>query len=704
MLRKLNNDTCILLALSSLTFLSGSILSSTTALADDSVVDDVSVTVSISCTMSGTGMNTHTATLVNGTYTPDIGTTTLHAFCNDSEGFAIYAAGYTGNDIGTTNSNKLVGTSASNNATIETGLATSAGNPDISNWAMKLTATQDSGDTSGTNAFTIDSAPNTSGGQAASFSQYHVVPNEYTKVAHKNSATDMTASTGGVKLTTTYAAYISKTQLADTYTGQVIYTLVHPSSQIVPGMQLKTTDCPALSICYAQNAYDTIGDMSSLGTITASSTAGKQTTTSGASNAPDITSSTTSIELIAPNFARSGYGFAGWSEDYVANSNSTIYGPNEVIMIEAGSLSTNGKILYPVWIASAGNMQEWSGCANLTAATYNSTTGKVSASLDSLTALTDVRDGNVYTVARLADGKCWMIENLRLDAEHTLGDTNKALAQGYGDATNSAQGDLGKFIGLANSKDNFNTSTPVGKTDPTSANSIYYAGTQSGTATINIMQDYYAERRMPRYNNNNTNMAIDATNSAGTPLVDSFGPDNTNSNVRWFGYGNNYNWPAAMANTGYYTSYYNANGDESQNSDLAGTSICPKGWKLPLGATSTGTINGVLQDEANDSANRVGGFSYLDRKMGGTGANQSSSAGTTQSRKWRSFPNNFVYAGGWIGSRIYSRSARGQYFSSSASRYDTVNALSLYDDILYPGTNSSYNKAGGASVRCIINT
>ena len=42
----------------------------------------------------------------------------------------------------------------------------------------------------------------------------------------------MDAATGGVKLTTTYAAYISKTQVADTYSGQVIYTLVHPSSAV----------------------------------------------------------------------------------------------------------------------------------------------------------------------------------------------------------------------------------------------------------------------------------------------------------------------------------------------------------------------------------------------------------------------------------------------------------------------------------------
>ncbi len=228
--------------LSLATITTGGLLASSHVSADNpSVVDEINITVPVSCTISGTGMNSHNADINNGLYEDDIGSTILHAFCNDNEGFAIYAAGYTGNEIGATNSNKLVGTTASNNATIASGLATTAGNPDVSNWAMKLTMTQDSGDTTTDNAFTIDSAPNValpsqaeSGATQAPFSDYHTVPNEYVKVAHKNSGTDMTDNTGGVKLTTTYAAYISKTQPADTYSGQVIYTLVHPASHAAP--------------------------------------------------------------------------------------------------------------------------------------------------------------------------------------------------------------------------------------------------------------------------------------------------------------------------------------------------------------------------------------------------------------------------------------------------------------------------------------
>ena len=111
----------------------------------------------------------------------------------------------------------------------------------------------------------------------------------------------------------------------------------------------------------------------------------------------------------------------------------------------------------------------------------------------------------------------------------------------------------------------------------------------------------------------------------------------------------------------------------------------------------------MLQDEASDSNNRVGGFSYLDRKMGGTGANQSSSAGTAQSKKWRSFPNNFVYSGNFLGAVNRNRGIRGYYVSSSASSYSNYYGFYLYNDTANPGSNST-NKRTGQSVRCIFDS
>ena len=220
------------------------------------------------------------------------------------------------------------------------------------------------------------------------------------------------------------------------------------------------------------------------------------------------------VMLTASNFKKTGYGFLGWSENPNAATNGgTIYGPNEDIDMSDLTFneSTRQATLYAVWKASAGDMQGWTGCSSLIPASYNSGTGEVSATLASVTALTDTRDNNVYAVARLTDGKCWMIENLRLNAEDSRGATNKAKAQGYGESAT-----YGNFIGLADSED-MNFSSTTGNSDPTVANSIYYAGTQSGTATIDIAQTKFAGQRMPRYNNNNTNFG--GTNSYGISLV-----------------------------------------------------------------------------------------------------------------------------------------------------------------------------------------
>ena len=629
---------------------------------DDASVDDVSIVVPTACTLSGTGTGTHTATINPGQYVADIGTTTLKALCNDANGFAIYATGYTGSVVGDTNSNKLVGQNTAE--TIVTGLATSG---NTSNWAMKLAT-----DPNATYPVTIESAPNTSGGSDASFSAYHVVPNEYTKVATRLQSTDVGTTATGSTLTTTYATYISAGQVGDTYNGKVIYTLVHPNDHATPVAPLLATDCPAKKICYAPNANDIDGSMESISStkITKSPTAGVQTQTYNSVSSLSNITSNSNVQLIAPNYSRSGYGFAGWSTDYNATNSSIIYGPNQTITTATdgtgdADVSEHGLILYPVWIASTGSIQNWSGCSTLNQATYNSTTGKMNATLSSVTALTDQRDSNTYTVARLADGVCWMTENLRLNAEDTLGDNNKALAQGYGDATAD---NMGKFIGLADSE-NSNYTATSSATAPTNANSLYYAGVQSGTATIDIGQTNYAGFRIPRYNNNNTNRE----------LTTSYNGNSDTNHYQWVGYGNYYNWSAALANTTHYSGpTATVNGKTSEN---VGTSICPLGWKLPYGR-STG--NGATP----------GGFYYLNAQMSDTTDYQSL-------KIWRSFPNNFIYSGNILGASTSGRGNYGYYRTSTA--YDNEFSYFFYmsGNSINAG-DSGYRKYNGLSVRCIV--
>ena len=201
------------IAISSLFLLVGA----SSANATTSAVDEVTIIVPASCSLTNTIGSPHTATIETGVYQDDIGETTFKVFCNDNEGFAVYAIGYSDNEYG--NTVMKPSTLAVSNA-IATGTATSG---NTSNWAMKLTAV------SGTYAPTLETG----------FNDYHIIPDTYTKVATYASNTD--ASTGS-SFKSTYSAFISQTQPADAYTGKVKYTVVHPANADTPVPNLATLD------------------------------------------------------------------------------------------------------------------------------------------------------------------------------------------------------------------------------------------------------------------------------------------------------------------------------------------------------------------------------------------------------------------------------------------------------------------------------
>ena len=185
---------------------------SSSASADSSGVESVTINLPISCTISGSN-NTHSETLVNNTYDSNIGGTDqspnsniLTTYCNDKDGYIIYAIGASNNEEGNTN---LIGDNGSN---ISTNVYTPGDT--TSSWSFKLTNLD--------NILTIPS----------SYTDFHTIPDEWTEIAKKPSGT--VDSTTGAKFSTTYAAYISGTQAAGTYTGQVKYVMFHPSSATRP--------------------------------------------------------------------------------------------------------------------------------------------------------------------------------------------------------------------------------------------------------------------------------------------------------------------------------------------------------------------------------------------------------------------------------------------------------------------------------------
>ena len=245
---KLAKHELITISLVSLSVFSGSILATTHSHADDNSTANASVTISAACTISGTGGNSHTATLNPGTYSGasgseyanGIGKTTLTAFCNDNNGFSIYAIGYSNDTDGT---NTLIG----QNTNINIGTKVYESSDTTSNWSMKVDKVTNSAQSYNPANMSITN----------SFDSWHVVPDTYTKVAqyHASTGSSATDATLGAKVETTYATFISTVQPADTYQGKVKYVMVHPFSHnapTVPPSPSASCSTPVPNITYMQ--------------------------------------------------------------------------------------------------------------------------------------------------------------------------------------------------------------------------------------------------------------------------------------------------------------------------------------------------------------------------------------------------------------------------------------------------------------------
>ncbi|MBR5494473.1 MAG: InlB B-repeat-containing protein, partial [Psychrobacter sp.] len=309
------------------------------------------------------------------------------------------------------------------------------------------------------------------------------------------------------------------------------------------------------------------------------------------------------VNLEETNFDRSGYGFKGWNTK--RDGSGTSYGPNQtIIMPESGVLK-----LYADWIASVGNIQNYSGCADLQRGDF--------------VALTDVRDNQVYTVTKLADGNCWMTENLRL----VLSDL---LVPMSAENTNNPAAEFTTAVNEQHPGPSVKFETWCSDNNATCDNKIAYD-------TRNVSR----------------------IGADGDPSDPSPGSDYNYWGVRFarYGYGNYYNWYTATAGYGKY---------ETTSGSVTGD-ICPAGWHLPTGGNNAGdeafdlamavynesggsvSPNVLLRNFPNNFA--YGGYrTFVDvynRDNGGYGAYWTSTAANDAQANWilLEWSSNFVIAG-----------------------------------------------------------
>ena len=245
------------------------------------------------------------------------------------------------------------------------------------------------------------------------------------------------------------------------------------------------------------------------------------------------------MSLSSSNFSRAGYGFAGWGVDSTAatkliNGNSVqIYGPNERITVDSNFLANadpnTGQItLYAVWLPedSTYTMQTFgaSECGAL--------------NVGDVLALKDIRDNNVYMVAKLGDNHCWMAENLRL-------------------------------IPSATTLSNANTNLPTAS----------FATAAASSASADILC------------NSDDSTCVDQIGFNSNTINRSYSPSHSSNRVdsSWYSYGVMYNWYTATAGNGVFNmSSGNVVGD-----------ICPAGWRLPTGGASSSeyvSLNNVINN------------------------------------------------------------------------------------------------------------
>jgi uncharacterized protein (TIGR02145 family) len=275
-----------------------------------------------------------------------------------------------------------------------------------------------------------------------------------------------------------------------------------------------------------------------------------------------------------------------------------------------------------------------------TATTMQGFTPALCANMDTYTTqvLTDTRNAQNYRVRKMPDGRCWMLDNLKL-ADYTLTSADSNVSANFTIPSSPVQS--------AATHSNGTGHTANGSGYLTTDGASYGA---SNYAFIAFTDPSLSDNSY--YDNCTGNNGISADTLTGCGYL--------------------YNWYTATAGTGTYST---ASGSVTE-------SICPTEWTLPTGGSS-------------------GQFAILNNAMatGATTASTTSNA-TTIPNWYYNGPFEGSLAGNFnagFGSTGYN----GYYWSSTASSSTSAYGLVFGYSNVGPG-NSDSNKSNGFAVRCIL--
>ena len=265
--------------------------------------------------------------------------------------------------------------------------------------------------------------------------------------------------------------------------------------------------------------------------------------------------------------------------------------------------------------------------------------------------LTDSRDGKQYWVAKLADGNCWMTQNLDLDLTN-----GKALTPEDSDVSSNWNPPRTTEQPGTITSANTNTETyswDLGmyvKSDPDGYSDYCGGSSIKGLADASCTDAGW------------TNV------SSMTPMEDGNATDVISGSTYNAHYlvGNLYQWNAATAGTG-----------GTITSQEATDSICPKGWKLPTSNNSNSGSFQALMNAYSISSNTAGSTSITQTPL------YFNPSGNVNSGSLRGAGSN-----GYCWSSTASSSSSGAYYLYFISGYVTP-------------SNYNTRRYYGRSVRCL---
>ena len=541
----------------------------------------------------------------------DSNTITVTASSNAMGGYALYTN--VGNSTYNTTELRLNGTDTTNKFTVLSSAVSSLSNFSDSNWGYSYCNTAN--DCTTTSNWVYGSTGSTNSG-------YGIMPlyndNSHSGDIKLADTTTSSATTLNFKI----GAKASSSQVAGAYTNIINFINVPK----------------IITIDYTLNYLDNSGTTTT-GTLPSASTG---TTTDG----------TFAITTSRPTNTNANYVFKGWctannSSDVTACSGATLY-PGSLYTIGDPNSTFTGNV-YAVWQDNTRIVTFNDAFADAGKTKYNGYYKMQDAESSICTAVTpgqtgtliDARDDETYNVAKLADDKCWMLDNLALDL------TNDTILNA-----------------LTADNTNINTST-----DPGALAAL--KGTTPGTTS-----DKYATAKVANWTSGYSYSAPLVNLTDKDVILQGSDPMASTVLAGEWKVGGYYNYCAASAG-----SYCYGNGtSEGTSSGNATSSICPKGWRMPAGKT-TGEYSAL--------ANAI---------YGSTGSTSDATAYANYRTALRLPLSGYFYNGS-----AYDQDSYGNFWSSTRdSNNDYMYILFLNTSDVNPSYRN--NRIYGYSIRCLLSS